>query len=71
MQFNAAEINDPGKTGGVVDYHFFCCAPGREGKCDRSQKSWKIGRGSLLIKDLTFSAVDKTLENDWSISDSV
>ena len=44
VQFNAAKVDDPRKSGGVIDDDFFRGAPGREGQASRSQPGRPVRR---------------------------
>jgi len=70
VQFDAAKVHDPGKSGRIGDYNFFGGSAGRERQSDGTQPGWAILWRALLIKCLRLGAVDETLENNWPIANS-
>ena len=70
MQLDAAEIDDPRKSGSVIDHDFFRSAPRREREGYRSQPRRALRRCALLIKRLAFGAVDVALEDNRTVADS-
>src|SRR5579872_2144874 len=63
VQFDAAQVNDPGKSGSVIDHYFFGSSAGRERQRDRTQPGRALFWRALLIKRLPFGAVDETLQH--------
>ncbi len=61
MKFDAAEVDDPGQTCGIVDDDFFRCAAGWEGERHRSQPVRPRCGCAFLIKRLPFGTIDKAL----------
>ena len=70
MQFDAAQIDDPRKSGGIVDHDFFRGSARWKRQRDGSQPIGPLGRRALLIESLAFRAVDESFEDDRTISDS-
>ena len=70
VEFNAAEIDDPGETCGIIDDQLFGSAAGREGKGYRSEPVRVVGRRALLIEGGLFRAVDEPFQNDGAIADT-
>ena len=70
MQLDAAQVDDPGEPGRVVDDYLFGCAARGEGQRDGSQPVWTLGGCALLIERLALGAVDEALEDDRAVSDS-
>ena len=60
VQFDAAKVHDPGKSGCIIDNNFFGGSAGRERQSDRTQPGWPLLWRALLIKRLRFGAVDET-----------
>ena len=60
VQFDAAKVHDPGKSGCVIDHDFFGSSAGRERQSDRTQPGWSLLWRALLIKRLRLGAVDET-----------
>jgi len=70
VQFDAAEVDDPGESGGVIDYDFFGGAAGGKREGDGSEPGRPVGGSALLIERLAFGAVDEALENDGAVVDT-
>jgi len=70
MQLDAAEVDDPGETGSVVDDDFVCGAPRRKRKRNDPQPVRPIVRRPLLIERLALSAVHESLEHVRSIANA-
>ena len=70
MQLDAAEVDDPRQSRGVIHDHFFGGAAG--GKRERygaQPRRPGVGR-ALLVKGLAFGAVHKPLQHDRPIADA-
>ena len=52
VEFDAAEIDDPGEAGGVVDDDLFGGAAGGEGESDGAEEGGEIGGSALLVEGL-------------------
>lgn len=70
VEFQAAEINDPGKAGGIVDDDFLGGAAGGKGESHRAEPGGEAGGGAFLIKGLPLGAVDEAFENDGTVFDA-
>ena len=70
MQLDAAEVDDPGEAGGVVDDHLLGGAPRRKRQRHGAQPVRPLRRGALLIEGLALGAVDEALEHDRAIADA-
>ncbi len=70
MQLDAAQVDDPGQPGRIIDDDFFRGAARRERQRDGSQPGGPLGGRALLIKRLALGAIDEALENDRTIPDS-
>src|SRR5262245_16469699 len=70
MQFDATQIYDPCESRSLIDHDFFRSASRRKRKRHCSHPLRVLRRRALLIKRLTFGAVDETLENQWAILNS-
>jgi hypothetical protein len=70
MQLDATKIDDPRKPRRVIDNDFFRSASGRERECYRSQPRGALRWCALLIERLTFGAIDVSLEDKRTVSDS-
>ncbi len=70
MQLDAAEVDDPGEPGGVVDHDLFRGAAGGKGQRHGAQPSGSIGGRALLVEGLALGAVDEALENDGPVADA-
>src|SRR4029077_17802007 len=70
MQFNTTQIDDPGEPGRIIDHDFLGGPARRERQRDGSQPGRPLGWRAFLIKGFCLGAVDETLENNWTISDS-
>jgi hypothetical protein len=76
VELHAAEIDDPGEAGGVVDDDLFGGAAGGEGERDGAEERGQIGGCAFLIEGLglaTFEAgsVDETLEDDGAVANAL
>ncbi len=71
VQFDAAQIHDPGQSGRVVNHQFFRGAAGREGKRDGTQPIGVVGGGALLIKRLTLGSIDEALQHDGTVANPI
>ncbi len=70
MQFHAAEIDDPGEAGGVIDDDFFGGAAGGEGEGRRAEPVGMVGGCALLVEGLGFGSVDEALEDDGAVANA-
>ncbi len=70
MQLDAAQVDDPGEPGRIIDHDLFRGAARRERQRYRSQPRRPLGGRALLIKGLAFGAVDEALEHHRTIPDS-
>src|SRR6266404_2953280 len=70
MQLDATEIDDPRKPRRVIDNDFFRSASRRERERYRSQPRGALRWCALLIERLTFGAIDVSLEDKRTVSDS-
>ena len=70
MQFDAAQICDPGKPSRVVNDNLFRSSARRERQRNRSQPGGELGRRALLIKGPRLCAPYETLENHRTILDA-
>ncbi len=50
VELDAAEVDDPGEAGGVVDDELFGGAAGGEGEGDGAEPGGAIGGGALLVE---------------------
>ena len=70
VQFDATQIDDPGKPSRVIDDDLFRSSARREREGNCSQPWRPLSGRTLLIKRLTLGAVDETLQNNRTILDS-
>ena len=70
VQLNATEVHDPREPGGIVNDNLLRFAAGRKEQRRGAQPLRSIRRCALLIKRLSFSTIDKALENDWTIANA-
>ena len=78
MKLDAAEVDDPGEAGGVIDDELFGGATGGKGKGDGAEEGGEclwVG-GALLVEGLGLrgleaGAVDEALENDGAVLNSL
>ena len=70
MQLDAAEIDDPGEAGGVVDDDLFRGSAGGKRERDGSQPGGRLSGRALLVERLALRAVDETLQHDRTIADA-
>ena len=76
MEFDAAEVDNVGEAGGVVDYDLVGGAAGREGEGDGAEIGREIFGGAFLIEGLGLLAggeagsVDEALEDDGAVGNS-
>src|SRR5580692_6770704 len=59
VQFDAAKVYDPGKSGRVIDHDFFGSSAGRERQSNRTQPGRSFLWRALLIKRLRLGPVDE------------
>jgi len=71
VELHAAQVDDPGQAGGVVDDELLGGAAGGEGESDCAEEGGQIGGSALLVEGLGFGAVDETLEDDWAIANAL
>ncbi len=72
MKFDATEIDDPGKAGGVVDDDLFGGAAGGKGESDGAEEGGQVRGSALLVEGLGLAAgeagsVDEALEDDGTV----
>ena len=70
MEFHAAEVDDPGEAGGVVDDDLIGGAAGGEGERDFADPLGRIRWGALLVEGVFFGAVDEALEDNGAVADA-
>ena len=70
MQLDAAEIDDPGETGGIVDHHLLGGASRGNGERHGAEPVGPLVRRALLIEWLALGAVDEALEHERAIADA-
>ena len=70
MKFDAAEVDDPGQSGGIVDDDLFGGSAGGKRKRDGAQPGGAVGRRALLVERFAFGAVHEAFENDGAIANS-
>ena len=70
MQLDAAEVDDPGEAGRVVDHDLLGGAPGRKGERHRPQPLRPLLGRALLVERLALGAVDEALQHDRPIADA-
>ena len=70
MQLDAAQVCDPGKTSGIVHDQFLGRTARWECKRYRSQPGRAIGGGALLIEGISFCTIDKSLQDEWSVTNA-
>jgi hypothetical protein len=68
VELDAAEVDDPGEAGGVVDDDLFGGAAGGKGERDGAQPVGEIGGSALLVEGLGFGSVDEALEDDGAVA---
>ena len=64
MELHAAEIDDPHEPGSRIDHHLVGRATGGKRKRHGSEIRRQVRRRTLLVKGLSFSSVDESLEHD-------
>ena len=52
VELDAAEVDDPGEAGGVVDDDLFGGAAGGKGEGDGAEEGWEVRWGALLVEGL-------------------
>ncbi len=67
VELDAAEVDDPGEGGGVVDDDLFGGAAGGEGEGDGADEVGEVVGGALLVEGLAVGAVDEALEDDGAV----
>ena len=70
MQLDAAEVDDPGEAGGIVDDHFFSGAAGGKREGHSSQPRRALVRRALLVERLAFGAIDEAFQHDRAVADA-
>ena len=70
VELHAAEIDDPGEAGEVVDDDLVCGAAGRKGEGDGAEECGEVVGGALLVEGLAGGAVDEALEDDGAVLNS-
>src|SRR5271154_4682696 len=70
MQLDAAKIYDPCQPGSVIDNDFFRSAARREREGYRPQPLGALRWCALLVEGLAFGAVDVSLEDERTVTDS-
>src|SRR5260370_28787110 len=70
MWLDAARVDDPGQARRIIDHDFLRSASRRECERNCSQPRRAPAGRALLIKRLTFGAVNEPLENQGTIPDS-
>ena len=76
VEFDAAEVDDEGESGGIVDDDLFGGAAGGEGEGDGAEEGGEIGGGALLVEGFGLSAfkagsVDEALEDDGTVANAL
>ena len=71
VELYAAEVDDPGETGGVVDDDLFCGAAGGKGESNGAEEFRKIRGCALLVEGFGFGSVDETLEDDGAVPNAL
>ena len=61
VEFDAAEVHDPGETGGVDDDEFFGGAAGGKGEGDGAEEGGVVGGSAFLEEGFGFGSVDEAL----------
>ena len=70
MQFEAAQVDDPGQAGSIIDHDLFRGTARGEGQDDGAQPGGPVLGGTLLIERLAFRAVDEAFEHNGTIGDA-
>src|SRR5580700_49148 len=70
VQFDTTQIYDPSKPRRIIDNDLFGCSTRWKRQGNGSQPGGALSGRSLLIERFTLGAVDETLENDRTITDS-
>ena len=70
MQFDTAEVHDPGQRRRVVDHQLLCRAPRGERQHRRNQPFGPLFWGALLIEGWRVGAVDEALEHDRPLANA-
>ncbi len=70
MELDAAEIDDPGEAGGIVDHHLLGGAARGERERHRAQPVGPLRRRPLLVEDLALGAVDEALQHHRTVTDA-
>src|ERR1700744_1127336 len=70
MQFDATQIDDPGKASRIVYHDFFRSPARRERERDGPQPCGTLGGSSLLIESFALRAVYESFEDDRAIFNS-
>src|SRR5215471_4603398 len=67
MQLDAAEVDDPGEAGRIVDDDLFGGPAGREREHDGAQPGRPFRGRALLVEGFAFGAVHETFEDDGTV----
>ena len=70
VQLDAAEIDDPGEAGGVIDDYFFGCTSRRKRERNGAQPVRRILRRPFLIERRLLGAIDEAFEHVRPIADA-
>ena len=70
MQLDAAEVDDPRQSSGVVDDELLGGAPRGKRQCDGAQPLGPLVRRALLVERLGLGAVDESLEDERPIANA-
>ena len=72
MELDAAEVDDPGQAGGVVDDELFGGAAGGEGERDGAEPVGQVRRARASDRRARLlGAVDEALEDDGAVANAV
>ena len=70
VQFDAPQVDDPGKPGRIVDDNLFGGSAGRKRQCRRAQPGGPLARRPFLIKGFPFRAMNEPFKNDRPIANA-
>src|ERR1051326_3533388 len=70
VQLEAPEVHDPCESRSIIDHDFFRFTTRRERQTNRPQPFGPPDRRALLIESVAFGAINKSLENDWPITNA-